>query len=134
MMAAVFCCATIYGSPNGGRSAAAVKEVQVISDANPADAGLLRQAYALLARGDHDYRGHRGRAMRGIEEAGKLLGMNLRGDGRVRERQVWSDNQLRQAQGLLELVRTDPAISGSRHALKHINEAITEISAALVTR
>ena len=69
---------------------------------SPAAAGLLTQAYTALYSADHDYQGNRVRAMKQIEIAGKLLGITLSGDGRVKEQQVASDQQLRTAQCLLQ--------------------------------
>src|SRR5579859_2277050 len=42
-----------------------------------AEAVKLRHAYAILATGDHDYKGHRAKAMKAVEAAGKLLGVDL---------------------------------------------------------
>ena len=96
--------------------------------ASPSDAGsLLRQAYAALEIADHDYKGHRAEAMKQIHEAGKILGITIKGEGKGHEQQVVSDNQLRQAQHLLEAAR--PELSGK--ALNHIDAAIKQISTAL---
>lgn len=43
---------------------------------------MLREAYDILARADHDYKGHRAKAMHEIEAAGKLIGMNVKGEGK----------------------------------------------------
>ncbi len=96
--------------------------------AGPSTPGdLLRQAYAALEVADHDYKGHRVAAMKQIEEAGKVLGVTIRGEGKGHEKQSVSDNQLRQAQGLLEQAK--PALSGQ--ALHHVEAAIKQISTAL---
>ena len=61
----------------------------------PADvAALLTEAYADLDRADHDYKGHRIKAMEQIDRAGKVLKLNLRGDGHGHEKQGVSDEQL----------------------------------------
>ena len=99
--------------------------------ARPAPAAnLLRQAYAALSMADHDYKGHRIEAMKQIETAAKLLGSDIRGDGRGHEKQGVSDEQLRIARGLLEQARA--GLSGK--ALKHINKAISQINVALKIR
>jgi hypothetical protein len=90
-------------------------------------ADLLRQAYATLERADHDYKGHRIAAMRQIEAAGKVLGENLRGDGKARERQPVSDEQLRAAQAQLQ--EASSQLTGK--AQKHVNQAIKQLSIAL---
>ena len=96
--------------------------------AGPAGSGaLLTQAYATLSMADHDYKGHRVAAMKQIELAGKLIGVNVRGDGRGHEKQGASDAQLRTAQNLLE-----QACSGlAPKPLKHVNKAIEQLSIAL---
>jgi hypothetical protein len=96
--------------------------------AGASDAGsLLRQAYAALEVADHDYKGHRAEAMKQIHEAGKVLGITIKGEGKGHEKQVVSDNQLRQAQQLLEQSRS--ALSGK--ALQHVEAAIKQITTAL---
>jgi hypothetical protein len=96
--------------------------------AQPAGAGsLLQQAYAALERADHDYKGHRIEAMKHVEAAGKLLGLNLRGDGKGHEKQGVSDEQLRIAQGLLEQARS--GLTGK--PLKRVNRAIAQLNIAL---
>jgi hypothetical protein len=93
----------------------------------PAVPGLLSQAYAALSRADHDYKGHRVRAMRLVEHAAKELGFTLSGGGHGREAQVTSDDQLRAAQGLLQ-----QAVSGlPPRAQEHVQKAIEQISVAL---
>jgi hypothetical protein len=97
------------------------------ASARPGSGDLLTQAYATLARADHDYKGHRHAAMKQIEDAGKALGINVRGDGKGHEPQGVSDEQLRTAQGLLEQARA--GLKGK--PLKHVNSAIKQISTAL---
>jgi hypothetical protein len=95
------------------------------------EAGLLRQAYALLSTADHDYKGHRVRAMKQIEIAAQHLGVNLRGDGKGHEPQATSDGQLRSAQTLLQ-----QASAGLKagNGLTHINLALTQLKTALSVR
>jgi len=88
---------------------------------------LLRQAYRELATADHDYKGHRKAAMVKLDEAGKLLGVKLRGDGKDHEKQGVSDDHLRNAQGLLSQATT--GLSGK--ALKRVLAAEKDISVAL---
>jgi hypothetical protein len=92
-----------------------------------ASADLLQQAYTALERADHDYKGHRIDAMKQVEAAGKALGLNLRGDGRGHEKQGVSDQQLRNAKGLLEEARA--GLTGK--ALKHVNHALKQLNIAL---
>ena len=90
-------------------------------------AGLLVQAYASLEQADHDYKGHRVAAMRQIEAAAKLVGVNVHGDGKGHETQGVSDAQLRTAQGLLQQARA--GLAGK--PLKHVNRALQQLSIAL---
>jgi hypothetical protein len=91
---------------------------------------LLNDAYATLAQAKHDYKGHRVRAMKQIEAAFGELGGKVSGKGRNHEPQGTSDAQLRAAQGLLQ--QACAGLSGK--ALKHVQEAINQISIALSIR
>jgi hypothetical protein len=89
--------------------------------------GMLDEAYGLLRRADHDYKGHRARAMRKIEEAAKALGGTVGGRGKGHEAQGSSDAQLRSAQSLLQQAASG-LTSAPRH---HIEEAIKQLNIAL---
>ena len=91
---------------------------------------LLRQAYVTLAQADHDYKGHRIAAMKQIEAAGKVLGVSLRGDGKNREKQGISDENLRAARSLLR----DAASGLGGKALKHVRAAEKQINTALAIK
>ena len=91
---------------------------------------LLDQAYTTLSQADHDYKGHRVKAMKDIEKAVKELGGKISGDGKGREPQGTSDAQLRKAKGLLE--QAVPNLSGK--ALRHVNNAIKQIDEALAVK
>ena len=56
-------------------SVASENELQPVAFSDSAEAGMLHRAYHILAMGDHDYKGHRVRAMRQIEAAVKMLGL-----------------------------------------------------------
>jgi len=88
---------------------------------------LLDDAYATLAHADHDYKGHRVKAMKQIELAVQELGGKISGNGRGREPQGTSDAQLRAAQVLLQ----QAAGGVSKKPLKHVNAAIEQINIAL---
>src|SRR5271154_870175 len=88
---------------------------------------LLEDAYATLGAAKHDYKGHRVKAMKQIEAAFNESGWKIKGIGKIHEAQGTSDAQLRAAQSLLQ-----QASAGlSSNALKHINDAITQINDAL---
>jgi hypothetical protein len=90
----------------------------------------LRRAYWLLEQADHDYKGHRGKAMEQIRKAGKIMGIDLHGEGYGGEHQAWSDERLREAKHALE------DIVDTRHEREHehIWKAIKEIDKALEVR
>ena len=94
------------------------------------EAGMLRQAYGLLATANHDYNGNRAKAMREVEAAAKHLGVSLRGDGKVREFQGASDAQLRSAQALL--VQASAGLTG--RGLVNIRQAVAHLNIALAIR
>ena len=95
--------------------------------AHAAPGDLLIKAYGNLEMADHDYDGHRADAMKEVEAAGKELGIKIRGEGKGREKQGVSDEQLRIARGLLEEAR------GELHGkpLSHVDKAIHQINVAL---
>ena len=90
----------------------------------------LDDAYATLVHADHDYKGHRAKAMKQIELAVQELGGKISGHGKVHEPQGTSDAQLRSAEGLLQ--QASGGLSGK--ALKHVKDAIKEISDALAVK
>jgi hypothetical protein len=87
----------------------------------------LRRAYWILEQADHEYAGHRGKAMEEIRKAGKIIGMDLKGDGYGGAKPHWSDELLREARHNLEDIVDDTG--GPEH--KHIRTAIKEIDHAL---
>jgi hypothetical protein len=109
-------------------------EIQPVAFSNSAEATLLRQAYSTLATGDHDYRGHRAKAMHAVEAAGKLLGIDLAGDLKDKTPQPLSDEKLRQAQSLISQVLASAAVKDQKRVVKHLNRAVTEINTALTVK
>lgn len=91
---------------------------------------LLDEAYATLAQADHDYKGHRVRAMKQIDAALGEIGAKVSGHGKKHEPQGTSDAQMRAAEDLLQ-----QASAGlSPKALKHVNNAITQIKDGLAIK
>jgi hypothetical protein len=115
-------------------SVAAQNQFQTVVFSDTAEAGMLQSAYLILATGDHDYKGHRVRAMHQIEAAAKLLGMNLSGDAKDKQPQALSDAKLREAQGLLQSVLGASEVKNQKRVTKHITEAINQINIALSIR
>ena len=117
-----------------GGSVASQNQSQTVAFSDSAEAGMLHRAYRILATGDHDYKGHRVKAMHQIEAAAKLLGMDLAGDLKDRQPQALSDDKLREAQGLLQNVLGAAEVKSQKRITKHITEAINQITTALTIR
>lgn len=108
--------------------------LQLVAFRDSAEADMLRRAYHILATGDHDYNGHRVRAMHAVEAAGKLLGMDLAGDLKDRTPQPLSDDRLREAQGLITQVLGAAEVKDQKRVVRHLNEAVKQINIALRVR
>ena len=104
---------------------------QEVAFRDRAEAQMLRDAYRILATGDHDYDGHRVRAMHAVEAAGKLLGMDLDGDLKDRTPQALSDDKMREAEGLINKVLGDAEVKDQKRIVKHLGEAVKQIHTAL---
>ena len=117
-----------------GGSVVSQNQFQTVTFSDTAEAGMLRQAYIILATGDHDYKGHRVKAMHQIEAAAKLLGMSIGGDAKDRQSQPLSDAKLREARGLLQRVLGAAEVKNQKRISKHIAEAINQINVALTFR
>jgi hypothetical protein len=115
-------------------SVASQNEFQPMAFSDSAEAGMLHRAYRILATGDHDYKGHRVKAMHAVEAAAKLLGLDISGDAKDKELQVLSDDKMREAQGLLENVLGNAEVKGQPRVSKHISEAINQINTGLKIR
>jgi hypothetical protein len=108
--------------------------VVVTFDNNSAEAGTLHRIYHLLATGDHDYKGHRAKAMHAVEAAAKLLKLDLSADLKDKTPQVLSDDKLREAKGQLHNVVGAAAVKDQKRVVKHLNEAIEQLNTALAIR
>jgi hypothetical protein len=104
---------------------------ETIAFSDSAEAGMLHRAYHILATGDHDYHGHRARAMHQVEDAAKLLGLDLSGDRKDREKQVLSDDKLREARGLISNVLASAAVKDQKKVVNHLTAAVNQINTAL---
>lgn len=107
-------------------------ETVVFSDS--AEAGMMINAYDILASSDHDYGGHRVKAMRQVEAAAKLLGVKLHGDDHDRQHQVISDEKMQSAANLLSQVLENAAVKGEPRISKHVSEAINQINRGLAKK
>ncbi|MGB7768818.1 MAG: hypothetical protein WBN22_08195 [Verrucomicrobiia bacterium] len=117
-----------------GGSVTSQNQFQTVAFSNSAEAGMLHRAYRILATGDHDYKGHRVKAMHQVEAAAKLLGLDLAGDAKGGKPQILSDDKLREARGLLGKVLESAEVKGQPRISKHITEAINQINDALSQR
>ena len=106
-------------------------QFQTVEFRNSAEADMMHRAYRILASGDHDYHGHRAEAMNQVHKAADLLGLDLRGDDKDREKQVLSDDRLREARGLLQHVLGASEVKSQKRISHHVELAIKEIDAAL---
>lgn len=95
------------------------------------EANMLQRAYEILATGDHDYKGHRVKAMHAVKAAADLLGYDLGGDDRYKEKQALSDDKLREARDLLKNVLGAAEVKDQKRISKHIEGAIRDINTAL---
>ena len=110
-------------------------EVARIHHSNQNELNLLAQAHTLMVNADHDYAGHRAKAVHEVKEAARLLGRNLGGDPRPPgEAQAVSDQQLQQAAGLLTQVQTEASARRQPGVLLHVNNALGELNVALSIR
>ena len=119
-------CAARGATPSPKRSTPAAQ-----SGNAAAELQALQQAYALLSAADHDYHGHRIRAMHCIEVACKALGSDAKGDGAGNEAQATSDAQLRQAQAMVQSVHDTAASANQIRLVRILDRALKELSTAL---
>jgi hypothetical protein len=124
------------------------------------EAQMLREAFILLAGGNHDYNGHRAKAMAAVKSAVHILDEGVMKHGspqmksttragnavvasassaarntpQLHERQPVSDAQLRKAELLLAQVRATLARNNQSQVLRHVETAIKEIAIALKIR
>lgn len=118
---AAFCAINTHAAPAAKAKSKATANV----------ASMLAEAYTDLDRADHDYKGHRIDAMKQLEAAGKLVKLNLGGDGKGHEKQGVSDEQLVAAQGVLTQLKGELK---NKRVLHHVNKALEQLAIALKTK
>jgi len=106
-------------------------ELHPAAFSDTAEAKLLRNAYIILAHGDHDYNGHRAGAMQQVKAAADLLGLDISGDANNKEVQPLSDDKMREAKTLIVQVLDSAAVKDQKRVVKHLNEAVHQINQAL---
>lgn len=95
------------------------------------EVAVLQAAYYTLSRADHDYKGHRVKAMHEIQAGCKLLGADPTGDASGKEPQGTSDDQLRTAQRMLMSIRPTAVSANQAQLVQHIDNAVNQINVAL---
>lgn len=91
----------------------------------------LVHAYVLIKHANHNYEGHRARALEHVEAAGKALDLKLEGDTNNQERQWKSDQMLAEARHMLYHARDALDRHDRERAATHVDRAIEEIDRAI---
>ena len=107
---------------------------ETIAFSDSKEANMMIDAYDILASSDHDYDGHRAKAMKQVEAAAKALGVKLHGDDHDRQKQVMSDQKMQLAADKLSKVLENSEVKGQPKISKHISEAIHQIDLALAKK
>jgi hypothetical protein len=94
----------------------------------------VAHAFHLLQKADHDYAGHRAKAMAEVEIAGRSLKLELGGEIPDRERQWKSDEQMAEARRLLREARDKLEKRDRDIVADHIDTAVKEIDIALAVK
>jgi hypothetical protein len=94
----------------------------------------LVQAYVMLRAANNNYNGHRGAALRELEDAAHHLGLDLRSGGTQHKPQMTSDAQIAEAGRILREVRYRLDRRDRDIAAAHVDRAIYEIDRALRVR
>lgn len=152
-----------------GRGAAALHPSTQKTTVEAAEVAALRPAFELLKTADHDYQGHRVKAMAAIATACRLMGTEIlppethakletaragrgRGDATTTthptttrgrgekhattepEPQSQSDDQLKQAQAIVQKVKDGIPAGKQPRITERLAEAISEITTALTIK
>jgi hypothetical protein len=101
---------------------------------NMVEVGALEDIYETLSFANHNYQGHRIKAMNAISRVVKALGASIQGDGRGHEQQIVSDQQLHYAQFLLHQVCQSFTQNDPKAILADLTTADNELTTALTIR
>ncbi|HXS67667.1 MAG TPA: hypothetical protein VN761_02420 [Candidatus Polarisedimenticolia bacterium] len=91
----------------------------------------LAHAYVLLKDARNDYHGHRGEAMKAVQKAGDMLGLDLKGHRSEREGQMKSDELMAESGRLLRDARGKLQARDRDRVAAHVDHAIEEVDKAL---
>jgi hypothetical protein len=105
--------------------------LEVLRFSDTAEAKTLRDAYLILATGDHDYNGHRVGAMQQVKAAADLLGLDMGGDAHDRQPQPLSDDKMRAAKDMIVQVLGAAHVKDQKRVVRRLNEAVHQINLAL---
>lgn len=111
-----------------------VYSFETVAFSDSKEANMMIDAYDILASSDHDYDGHRAKAMKQVESAAKSLGVKLHGDDHDRQKQVISDEKMASAADMLTKVLDNSEVKGQPKISKHISEAIHQINLGLAKK
>jgi hypothetical protein len=101
---------------------------------NSLEISSLERIYEILQGANHDYQGHRAKAMHAIANAVRILGGDVSGGGKGGENQATSDEQLRQSETLLEQVRNSFTSNDPKKVSAALNRAVDDLTAALAVK
>lgn len=91
----------------------------------------LVHAFYLLKKANHDYGGHREKAVKEVQTAAHQLGLEMGGDVPEGERQWKSDAQITEARRLLREAAVKLEQRDRDRVSAHVDKAVSEIDAAL---
>jgi hypothetical protein len=94
----------------------------------------LVQAYVLLNSANNNYAGHRGAALRELQDAAHDLGLDIKSGGTQHQRQMTSDAKVTEAGRILRDVRHRLDKRDLDLSAGHVDRAIHEIDEALKKR
>jgi hypothetical protein len=90
----------------------------------------IQRAFYLLEHADSDYAGHRAKAMEHMKKAADILGIDLHGKAFPETDQLKSDERVRRARDLLQVM----ADNSSGKEAEHLRQAIHELALALAVK
>jgi len=134
--------------------------LQALDHLKGGESEALKEAYILMAAANHDYNGHRAKAMGAVARATEVFDKDVlkggtvadriktiqdnqvaaaarfleKGDTTVHEPQFYSDLQLRQAGILVQEVKAYMVKNNQTKGMNHVDDALKELTIALQTR
>ena len=111
-------------------------DVQAVNaiNSNTIEVSSLERIYEVLTQANHDYKGHRVKAMQAIQRACNVLGGHISGDGKAKEAQAASDADLHQSHKLLKQVLESFATNDPKSVTHDLTIAEDELRTALAIK